>query len=604
MPSDAALSPTRPGLAALSSPAAATLIGWALSTAIALQHGLAPLLGGTHADPDSLMRLVQVRDLLGGQGWFDLVQRRLDPPAGVAMHWSRLVDAPLAALLAAFRLILSPAAAETALLVAWPALMGLAITAGAVACATRLGGRDAAWPAALLAVLAIHLRTLLAPGAIDHHNVQLALALAGAAALLSPGGTRRAGAAGGLAAAAMLAVGLETLPVVAALAAWASLCCAAAPREHRALAGGFGAALAGGTAALWLAAGQSAPVCDALSPPWLAAAVIGGGGLAGLAAWPGFAARPRHVRLALTLALGLAAGATALALAPQCRFGPYAALDPALALRWLAEIEEAESWARLLARAPGQAISLAGAPLAALAICVVFAARERGASRARWLLALALLAALTAVAVVQVRGAMLANAFAIAPAAAAIAAVRRRLAGRADLRAQALLAAVWLAPQPLLYEGVGRVIDRLAPPPSVAAAALKGAEPGGVAACFRRDAFAALAALPPARVLGPPNLGPPILAFTRHAALAGPYHRGEAGLSAAFAAFDGAPADAARIARERGLTLVAICAADPADIAAARARPGSLAAALLAGPAPDWLERLPGPEPVRLYRAR
>ena len=33
-------------------------------------------------DPDSTMRLVQVRDLLAGQGWFDLVQHRLAPPDG------------------------------------------------------------------------------------------------------------------------------------------------------------------------------------------------------------------------------------------------------------------------------------------------------------------------------------------------------------------------------------------------------------------------------------------------------------------------------------------------------------------------------------------
>jgi hypothetical protein len=47
-------------------------------------------------DTDDAMRLVQVLDLLGGQGWFDKVQHRFMPPAGVASHWSRLVDAPLA----------------------------------------------------------------------------------------------------------------------------------------------------------------------------------------------------------------------------------------------------------------------------------------------------------------------------------------------------------------------------------------------------------------------------------------------------------------------------------------------------------------------------
>jgi len=43
---------------------------------------------------DDAMRLVEVRDLLGGQSWFDLTQYRLAPPEGVRMHWSRLIDLP------------------------------------------------------------------------------------------------------------------------------------------------------------------------------------------------------------------------------------------------------------------------------------------------------------------------------------------------------------------------------------------------------------------------------------------------------------------------------------------------------------------------------
>ena len=41
----------------------------------------------------------QVRDWMAGQSWFDVVQHRLNPPLGVDMHWSRLVDAPIAAIM-------------------------------------------------------------------------------------------------------------------------------------------------------------------------------------------------------------------------------------------------------------------------------------------------------------------------------------------------------------------------------------------------------------------------------------------------------------------------------------------------------------------------
>src|ERR1700752_4875323 len=56
---------------------------------------------GDTLSTDDAMRLVDVRDFLAGQSWFDLTQHRLSPPEGVAMHWSRLIDLPLAMLIRA-----------------------------------------------------------------------------------------------------------------------------------------------------------------------------------------------------------------------------------------------------------------------------------------------------------------------------------------------------------------------------------------------------------------------------------------------------------------------------------------------------------------------
>ena len=44
------------------------------------------------ADTDDNMRLMQVRALLDGQGWYDLRNYRLNPPVGFDIHWSRIVD--------------------------------------------------------------------------------------------------------------------------------------------------------------------------------------------------------------------------------------------------------------------------------------------------------------------------------------------------------------------------------------------------------------------------------------------------------------------------------------------------------------------------------
>jgi hypothetical protein len=85
---------------------------------------------GPDYSTDDAMRLVQIRDLLAGQGWFDLTQHRLDPPAGVAMHWSRLIDLPIAALIRAGELAMPRALAETVATIVWPVGLLLVFLAG------------------------------------------------------------------------------------------------------------------------------------------------------------------------------------------------------------------------------------------------------------------------------------------------------------------------------------------------------------------------------------------------------------------------------------------------------------------------------------------
>ena len=61
-------------------------------------------------DTDDNMRMMQVRGLLHGQGWFDLANSIGSPGANI--HWSRLVDLPIAGLILVLRPLLGGAAAE------------------------------------------------------------------------------------------------------------------------------------------------------------------------------------------------------------------------------------------------------------------------------------------------------------------------------------------------------------------------------------------------------------------------------------------------------------------------------------------------------------
>ena len=68
---------------------------WAITSALLVIITWSAIVAWRFPDPDDQMRLLQVRDWLAGQSWFDLTQHRLNDPAGVPMHWSRVVDLPI-----------------------------------------------------------------------------------------------------------------------------------------------------------------------------------------------------------------------------------------------------------------------------------------------------------------------------------------------------------------------------------------------------------------------------------------------------------------------------------------------------------------------------
>ncbi len=125
-------------------------------------------------DPDDALRLVQVRDLLGGQSWFDLTQHRIHPPAGVPMHWSRLVDLPIALTLAALKPLLGTALAERATLLIVPLTMLLVLMAVAFKMTPRVGlGRGTSLLSVAMLGTSLGILIQFAPMRIDHHGPQI-----------------------------------------------------------------------------------------------------------------------------------------------------------------------------------------------------------------------------------------------------------------------------------------------------------------------------------------------------------------------------------------------------------------------------------------------
>lgn len=90
-------------------------------------------------DNDDAMRLVEVRDLLAGQSWFDLTQPRLGLEGGTLMHWSRLIDLPIAGLMSMFRPFVGVAQAEILALAIWPMALAVALLAARPPCISAWG---------------------------------------------------------------------------------------------------------------------------------------------------------------------------------------------------------------------------------------------------------------------------------------------------------------------------------------------------------------------------------------------------------------------------------------------------------------------------------
>jgi hypothetical protein len=221
----------------------------------------------TLLDTDDAMRLVGMRAWLAGQGWFDLHNARVQPPAGYDPHWSRLIDAGLAGVYLAFQSF-DLHAAERLMRAWWPLMWLLPTIAGMAAIAWRIAGREAAMVALLLALAGVPAYQQFTPGRIDHHNVQIALALLVTAAAAWSDRKSWTAAAAGLLTGLALAIGFESLPYLAICGGMLALRYASDPEAGVALRD-YGLALAAGTAlALFISVGPDRLTlhrCDAIA---------------------------------------------------------------------------------------------------------------------------------------------------------------------------------------------------------------------------------------------------------------------------------------------------------------------------------------------------
>lgn len=537
---------------------------------------------GEFFDSDDAMRAVEIRDLLNGQNWFDMIARRVDPPDGLLMHWSRVVDAPLAALDWSFRIFLTPEAAERATRLVVPFAYLGALFMLAAWNARILGGRAIPIAAVWLTFLTAPMFVQFSPGRIDHHAPQIVL-LTATLGLFTLGLDRAKARAMAFAAATMalsLAISLENLPFFAALLAVLPVFFVIE---------GAGAK----TRLAWFALGAliffplcfaatvapsryGVSTCDAFSAVHLRAVLVGAAGLAALALLVSRLETPSRRIIGVALAAA-AVLATILFSAPHCLGDPLGGLDPLLRDLWLSHVTEAKP---LTAFDFETLLSTALPVVLGLSAALVFAWRGRGAERWQWAATSAAILAGLAIAAWQVRAFTSVTPLAMTPLACAAVALADRIAGSySGLLRRSFVAVICLAVSPI---GLTLALHSEHEAPRRPRRA-----------CLEAKAFASLAALAPARIVAPIDMGAHLLAFTPHSVFAAPYHRDNHGNRLAVDAFLAPPQEAEGLLREAHADLVLWCAGGETASELVERAPSGFAAALANGDIPPWLAKIP-----------
>lgn len=573
---------------------------------------------GAMPDPDDFLRLHQVQNWLQGQAWYDVSVSRMNAPLGADLHWSRLIDVPIAAIAVLMEPVAGQAVAFRIAALIWPALVLFATLMTLVAIVERI------WPSAnrlvtvFFAVSNIAALTMFAPGRIDHHNVQALLVFLAVLGLIAA--DKRWGILlAGLAVSLSLVIGLDNLPLVVLLFGCVGLAWAFGMPDAGAAIRHLGLSASVSLLALYpLAVAPSAwfiARCDSISIVYLAAMGAVCAAFVLLPALP--AERLTSSQLGSTV-IRLSAGALAASLCglvvwlayPQCIGGPYGTLSAELTARWLARISEAKGLIDFVEMF-GKAQLAVPLYLAILLVAGVWL-RVKGIIGNAILPVLSILAISLLLSFLQVR-ALRIGVFAAVPLCVVLAdLVRRRIlaaTGTASLSSTAmaaiaclpLLTPVWLLTAGFVFPGNKQTVVANAAAPSWQK------ERPIRRFCNHQGDYAVLASLPAGIVMNDLGSGPPILVFTHHSVVGGNYHRNEQAILDTLDFFAADDETARQIAARRGADYLVYCQRDPrtniSQTPARKTKPGALGMRLRSGSVPPWLELVsPLEDRLRVYR--
>jgi hypothetical protein len=548
-------------------------------------------------DTDDNLRMSQVRALLNGQDWYDLRQYKLNPPEGANVHWSRLVDLPIAGLMLALRPLIGGVDAERVAIAVAPMLPLLLLFFSMALIVRRLVDRRA-YPLALVAFFfAYSCIGMFMPTRIDHHGWQLALLALAMAGIADPR-RARGGAITGLATALSLSIGLEML-IYLALAGAAMVLFWVWDTEERRRLSAYAVSLGGGTALGFLvfaSYANRAPVCDALSPVWLSNALVGSALMFALAM---FSSSDWRRRLALAVGAGLVVAAFHALVWPSC-LTRLEGVSPEVYDLWLSHVREA----RPIYRHGWQTVvSVVSIPISGLIGWLTLAwVKRKDPDLIRRILAVAVPATVASLLLLwQTRAGPAAQVLTLAGSVALL-----WITVPLAQRSKHMLVRVF-GTAACVVVGLGAAAPAASTfyPEEKKKLAAKAVDKAN-RQCPTLSAMKPIAQQPRGMVFTFVDLGPRLITVTHHSAVTGPYHRNGEQIADVMKAFRGDEAQARRIiARYRSDYLLICPNMSTATIFRAET-PKGFYSSLSRGQVPTWLTPVPLPKnsPFKMWRVQ
>lgn len=557
------------------------LLIWLAVCAVLILVTYGQIMTGIGWDPDDQLRMVQLRDWLGGQSWFDTTQYRIAAPDSQPMHWSRWIELPLASVFLLLKPLIGATAAEIATMVIVP-LLTLGIAMWLVAKITeQVFDRKIAILASALMATAVPVVAQIRPMRVDHHGWQIVLALAALWMMFWPD-KRKGGLALGAALALWLSISLEGLPLSAAfvvLLVW---------RWVFQTEGGVRlfwtllSFLISGFLLYFASQGSfnsAINYCDAISPAHLWSCTA-----AALVILPAIRFLPPSISMRIA-ALGFAAIAGLAVLyssAPQCIGGAFNTMDPLVRDYWLVNVREGlpiwqQDWKEM--------VTLLGGSIIVGLVSLIYIVRARSGQidhSKLFVLGYAFLWALLLSLFVQ-RATAVAAVFALPLMAWVVqqAFDRARSIKSTVSRIFATSMVVFLImPGPLAIAGFKAVAGEN----EATEATFQGS------ACSDDLSLAQLNGLPRSNIVAPFDFGPRILLLTPHNVLATSHHRNDGAMADQIRLFTSSPELARRILEAHEIRYIVACN-DEAELDMYAAKhPQGLWAQLTEGQKPDWLK--------------